>query len=280
MRDRKNKDLRILKSTLVYCEDVESAFNRFGKDYEVFAHDRVFFHAISMSVMQIGVLSNNLSEEFKEKKRIQVDWRWLRYIRNLFAHAYSNINIKTVWEFATVFISIYAAFCRQEIQTLQKEMLKRYLLPSIAKNLLVKHITPILIEIAWAKILLLQSKKKKLPLEQATLEKIASLLKQILLYGYRHEFISFDIKKIELKIPNDRKILAIQRRKKKFLEKEEIHTLFQAIDEKYESNRKNNKMGKLYFDMAEFLIRNGLRIGELSALTVEKVHFSAKKISD
>ena len=40
---QKNKDLRTLKSTLVYCEDVQSALNRFGKDYEVFAHDRVFF---------------------------------------------------------------------------------------------------------------------------------------------------------------------------------------------------------------------------------------------
>ncbi len=84
MRDRKNKDLRTLKSTLVYCEDVQSALNRFGKDYEVFAHDRVFFHAISMSVMQVGELANNLSEEFKEKNSTQVDWRRLRYIRNLF----------------------------------------------------------------------------------------------------------------------------------------------------------------------------------------------------
>lgn len=73
MRDRKNKDLRTLKSTLVYCEDVQSALNRFGKDYEVFAHDRVFFHAISMSVMQVGELANNLSEEFKEKNSTQVD---------------------------------------------------------------------------------------------------------------------------------------------------------------------------------------------------------------
>ncbi|OTP12265.1 hypothetical protein A5844_000497, partial [Enterococcus sp. 10A9_DIV0425] len=86
------------------------------------------------------------------------------------------------------------------------------------------------------------------------------------------------INKIVLKIPNDRKIPAIQRRKKKFLEREEIHILFQAINEKYESNNNNNKMGKLYLDMAEFLIRNGLRIGELSALTVEKVDFSAKKL--
>lgn len=123
MRDRKNKDLRILKSTLVYCEDVESALNRFGKDFEVFAHDRVFFHAVSMSVMQVGELANKLSEEFKEKNNTQVDWCRLRYIRNLFAHAYSNINIRTVWEFATIFIPIYVEFCHQEIQTLQKENL-------------------------------------------------------------------------------------------------------------------------------------------------------------
>lgn len=110
-----------MKSTLVYCEDVQSALNRFGKDYEVFAHDWVFFHAISMSVMQVGELANNLSEEFKEKNSTQVDWRRLRYIRNLFAHTYSNVNIRTVWDFATMFIPIYTEFCRQEIQMLQKE---------------------------------------------------------------------------------------------------------------------------------------------------------------
>nr|WP_241546160.1 site-specific integrase [Enterococcus villorum] len=50
------------------------------------------------------------------------------------------------------------------------------------------------------------------------------------------------------------------------------------MDEKYESNHEINKMGKLYLDVTEFLIRNGLRIGELSALTIEKVNFSAKKL--
>lgn len=187
-------------------------------------------------------------------------------------------SCETFGDLVKLWLESWSPTVRKTTVDYQKEILKRYLLPSIAKNLLLKHITPIFIETVWAKILLLQSKKKKLPLEQATLEKIASLLKQILLYGYRHEFISFDIKKIELKIPNDRKILAIQRRKKKFLEKEEIHTLFQAIDEKYESNHEINKMGKLYLDMAEFLIRNGLRIGELSALTIEKVDFQSKKL--
>ena len=37
-------------------------------------------------------------------------------------------------------------------------------------------------------------------------------------------------------------------------------------------------MGMLYLDLVEFMIRNGLRIGEVSALTIEKVDFSAKKL--
>ena len=159
-----------------------------------------------------------------------------------------------------------------------REILARYLCPYFTDDLRLKQLTPLFVEGAWADILAIRSKQTKKFLEKATLEKIRSLLKQILAYGYRHDLVLFDLNKIVLKIPNDRKIPAVHRRKKKFLEKEEISILFQAINEKYETNNENNKMGKLYLDMAEFLIRNGLRIGELSALTVEKVHFSAKKL--
>lgn len=120
MRENDSKDLRTLKDTLIYCEDIKSALNRFGRNYEVFANDRVFFHAVSMSLMQVGELANKLSAEFKEKNNGEVDWRRLRYIRNLFAHAYSNVSKKTVFEFATVFIPVYAEFCQQKLGELQK----------------------------------------------------------------------------------------------------------------------------------------------------------------
>ncbi|WP_195958026.1 DUF86 domain-containing protein [Enterococcus gallinarum] len=120
MKDN-SKDLRILKGTLTYCEDIESTLNRFGKDYEVFTSDRVFFHAISMALMQIGELANKLSAGFKEKNQAAVDWQRLRYIRNVFAHAYSTINMKTVWSIANFFIPVYAEFCRQKIGELQKK---------------------------------------------------------------------------------------------------------------------------------------------------------------
>lgn len=187
-------------------------------------------------------------------------------------------SCETFGDLIKLWLEAWAPTVRKTTVDYQKEILKRYLLPSIAKNLHLKHITPIFIETAWAKILLLRSKKKKLLLEQATLEKIRSLLKQILSYGYRHYLILFDLNKIVLKISNDRKIRAIQRRKKKFLEKTEVRILLAAIHEKYETNKEINKMGKLYLDLVEFMIRNGLRIGEVSALTIEKVDFSAKKL--
>lgn len=116
-----DKDIRSLKGTLVFCEDIKSALNRYGKNYQVFAHDRVFFHAVSMSSFQIGELANKLSQEFKERNSSAVDWRKLKYIRNIFAHAYSNIKKRDVWDFATMFVPVYENFCRLELARLQKE---------------------------------------------------------------------------------------------------------------------------------------------------------------
>lgn len=178
----------------------------------------------------------------------------------------------------TLWLKAWSPTVRQTTVHYQKEILRRYLKPYFTDDLRLQQLTPLLVERIWADILVICSKQTNTLLEKATLEKIRSLLKQILVYGYRHDLVLFDLNKIVLKIPNDRKIPAIQRRKKKFLEKEEIRILLQAIDEKYESNHEINQMGKLYLDMAEFLIRNGLRIGELSALTIEKVDFQSKKL--
>ena len=80
-----------------------------------------FFHAISMSLMQVGEMANKLSAEFKERTNGKVNWYKLKAIRNLFAHAYSNINKRNVWQFATVFTPVYTEFCRQEIIILQNK---------------------------------------------------------------------------------------------------------------------------------------------------------------
>ncbi|EGP5001888.1 hypothetical protein OKO_00676 [Enterococcus faecium EnGen0056] len=192
---------------------------------------------------------------------------------------FSDVNqCETFGELTALWLKAWSPTVRQTTVHYQKEILHRYLQPHFVDNLRLKQLTPLFVEGAWADILMVRSKQTKTLLEKATLEKIRSLLKQILSYGYRHDLILFDLNKIVLKIPNDRKIRAIQRRKKKFLEKTEVRILLAAIHEKYETNKEINKMGKLYLDLVEFMIRNGLRIGEVSALTIEKVDFSAKKL--
>ena len=105
MRDSTAKDLRLLRGTLIYIEDIEQTLNRFGRDYETFYHDRVFFNAISMCLMQIGeytVGNSGFSEEFKEKNSGKVDWKRLRNMRNMFAHSYS-----TMWNGNSFFDKFY-----------------------------------------------------------------------------------------------------------------------------------------------------------------------------
>lgn len=123
MKDSTEKDLRVLKGRLIYIEDIEETLNRCGRQYEVFYHDRVFFNAIGMALMQVGELgtgSNGLSVEFKEKNSDKVDWNKLKKLRNMFAHSYDSMNERFIFRMATMFIPVYKEFCIQAIAELQK----------------------------------------------------------------------------------------------------------------------------------------------------------------
>lgn len=195
-----------------------------------------------------------------------------------YASSSDTHECETFGELTNLWLKAWSPTVRQTTVHYQKEIYRRYLQPHFVDNLRLKKLTPLFVESVWADILAIRSKQINTLLEKATLEKIRSLLKQILSYGYRHDLILFDLNKIVLKIPNDRKIHAIQRRKKKFLEKHEIQLLLEVINEKYESNKEINKMDKLYLDVAEFMVRTGLRIGEMSALTIDKIDFDRRTL--
>ncbi|MCO5500330.1 HepT-like ribonuclease domain-containing protein [Enterococcus faecalis] len=74
--------------------------------------------------MQIGeytVGNSEFSEEFKEKNSDKVNWKRLRYMRNMFAHSYSTMNERHIFRMSTEYIPVYKEFCRQELARLQKE---------------------------------------------------------------------------------------------------------------------------------------------------------------
>lgn len=219
-----------------------------------------------------------------KRKKLRSERQALRYLRDkieieLFEQPLSDsIVIETFGELIDVWFQYWKPTVRKTTVDTQMKLMKTYLLPFFSRDILLSQLKPVYVESVWSQILNFKGKRSKQPLEKATLEKIRSLFRQITYYGYRNEFVLVDLQKAEMKIPKDRSIKSIARRKKKFLDSSEVTMLLSAIKEKYDKNKKVNKMGYLYLDLVEFMIRNGLRISEIGALTVDKVDFNKKQI--
>ncbi|MDE7361488.1 MAG: DUF86 domain-containing protein [Oscillospiraceae bacterium] len=84
---------------------------RFGNSYEAFISDAAFRDSVSMNILQIGELSNKLSEEFRDSTKRRVPRKQIYDMRNRFAHGYGIMDSKIIWEVATVNIPDLIFFC-------------------------------------------------------------------------------------------------------------------------------------------------------------------------
>ena len=109
-----DKDVQILKHIIEYCENIEKSILRYGASLEVFENDIDYFQSISMSILQIGELSINLTEEFKSLHN-HIPWNGIRGMRNIFAHKYGKIKKDVVWNIVNDDIPILSSFCKNMI---------------------------------------------------------------------------------------------------------------------------------------------------------------------
>ena len=107
-----DRDLSIIEKLYKYCCEIDDAHKIFGNSYEAFKNETVYKNAVSLCIMQIGELSNHISEEFKSMND-SIPWREIRGMRNVVAHEYGNIDTEIVWETATENISQIKTFCRE-----------------------------------------------------------------------------------------------------------------------------------------------------------------------
>ena len=98
-----------------YCDLVEATVSRFGGTYERFVRDVDFQQSISFSILQIGELAGNLSEELHSATASEMDWSQIRGMRNIVAHHYGKIDLGIVWSVATVDIPRLKTFCDQHL---------------------------------------------------------------------------------------------------------------------------------------------------------------------
>lgn len=105
-----DRDASIVRHIQRYCEEIAAAVERFGDDREAFMSDPVYRNAVSMPIQQIGELAKHLSDDFTEANP-QIPWKYIRGMRNWFAHQYLSMDRDVIWEVVHDGIPPLKAFC-------------------------------------------------------------------------------------------------------------------------------------------------------------------------
>ena len=105
------RDLSILEKMLRYIDQIHAAQTTFGQEYEILKVNSVYQNAVAMCLLQLGELSNRLSETFKETHR-EIPWASIRGLRNMVAHEYGSVDPQIIWETVIEDIPVLEQFCR------------------------------------------------------------------------------------------------------------------------------------------------------------------------
>lgn len=92
-----SKDHMLITKMIEYCNQIEQTVQRFGRDFTIYEADFIYRNACAMCIMQIGELVGKLSSEITERYST-IPWRGIKATRNIFAHAYGDVDLKVTWE--------------------------------------------------------------------------------------------------------------------------------------------------------------------------------------
>lgn len=110
----------LLQHIVDYCTQIEEAHRQFGNSYELFCNNSVYRNATAMCVLQIGELTNRLSEDFRDATSKNIPWKQIRGLRNIVAHEYGNIDEESLWETLAEDIPYLCEFCKKQIKLFDK----------------------------------------------------------------------------------------------------------------------------------------------------------------
>ena len=90
------RDKQILYHIRKNCYKINNYHQRFGDSFEDFSSDDAYHDAVSMCIMQIGELTNGLSDDCKND--IDFPIKEIRGMRNILAHNYIKADTYIIWE--------------------------------------------------------------------------------------------------------------------------------------------------------------------------------------
>ena len=97
MNTSNDRDLDYVAAILDHCDRIEEILNRLDNSKKQFDSDPVFQDAVNMNIFQIGELSNQISDEFKENIP-DIPWHKMYGARNVIAHGYIKVDKSIIWD--------------------------------------------------------------------------------------------------------------------------------------------------------------------------------------
>ncbi len=114
-----DKEDVVVVKILEYCTDIKTTTLRFGQEKNKLVNDKDYFNSICMSLMQIGELSNHLSDEVKLSISNTIPWKSIRGLRNVFAHNYGVVDPDIIWETIIEDIPTLEAACQKWLKSIE-----------------------------------------------------------------------------------------------------------------------------------------------------------------
>ncbi|MBQ9017399.1 DUF86 domain-containing protein [Candidatus Saccharibacteria bacterium] len=105
-------DIFLIETIAGYCDDIESAVERFSIDKNTVSEDADMRALMAFFVQQIGETANKLSPDFR-KAYPEIEWDAIVGFRHHIVHAYGKIIPKILWDTITDDIPKLHGFCNQ-----------------------------------------------------------------------------------------------------------------------------------------------------------------------
>lgn len=113
-----NKNMRILRHMIQYCDQITEAMVLFGKNYDIFKSNNTYRNACCLCLLQIGELTYSLTDDFKISHS-GVPWKQIRGFRNIIAHAYGTIEPAVVWDILMNDLPTLKSYCQKCLKDIE-----------------------------------------------------------------------------------------------------------------------------------------------------------------
>lgn len=109
---REDRDIEVLKIILKHCNSCVRITACFGKDYNEFCENEIFYSSVEFQLYQAIEYTSHLSTCFRENHP-EVPWAEIHGMRNFFAHVYEEMDCKKIWDTVINNIPELAEFCKK-----------------------------------------------------------------------------------------------------------------------------------------------------------------------